>query len=155
MTFPISNPVTQTWYNSLVNDVTNIQGYCTSINTGTTGGAAVQGNLVVNLAIACVQLNADITFVGNNSLLTTAVEAYFNAQPGWSAINVGTEFSTLGSLATAILTALATDYPTSSGYLLDRTWSNTAGVVWRTFTAAQIPHVMTAITNFLGELATS
>jgi len=158
MTFPIGEPVTQVWYQALVNDVTNIQGYCVAIQNATANSGTVICTTVRSLAVACTQLQADITFVGDNSLLTSAVEAYFNAQPGWSGINVGSEFTTLSSLAGAILTALGQDYPVATGspaYLLDTSFSSTTGLVYRTFSATQLSHTMTAIANFLAELTTS
>lgn len=155
MTFPVNNPLTSTWFNQLYNDAITIQSYCRQITTATNGGGTVSAQLVLNLATWCTQTRADIATVGANSSLTTAVEAYFNAQPGWSATNVGTEFSSLNTLCGNVLTALGTDYPKDGGgHLLDRTYG-AGGVVWITFTAAALPNTMPAIAALLVELPSS
>jgi hypothetical protein len=153
MTFPAGNAQTQYWFGVLMNDTLNLQGYCNQITAGTSGGGAVSAQLVLNMATACVTLVNDVTTVGQNSALVTALVTYFQQQLGSPAFNAATEFPTLVTLATNILNAFATDYPhTAQNQLLDRTFNFSSGLVWITATAAQMPTIMPAIAAYLAEI---
>jgi hypothetical protein len=153
MAFPAGNQITDNWFNQLMNDVLNLQSYCTAVTSGTANSAAVSAQTVLNMASACVQLRSDIATVSANSALQTALVTYFQQQLGATGLQITTEFSTLNTLAGNIITALGTDYPhDAQGHLLDRTFSASTGITWITLTAAQLPNTMTAITAYLAEV---
>lgn len=153
MTFPANNSVTATWFNTLMNDVLNLQSFCTQVNALTAGGGAVSTQLVLNMASACVQLRGDIATVAANPALKTALESYFQQQLGVTTLQITTEFGNLNTAAGGILTALTTDYPhDAGGHLLDRTFSTATGLSWIALTAAQMPNVMPAIATYLSEV---
>lgn len=150
MAFPANNSVTATWFNTLMNDVLNLQSYCNQINTLTASAGSVSAQIVLNMASACIQLRADIATVAGNAPLQTALVAYFQQQLGVGSLQITTEFGNLNTASGNILTALTTDYPhDGSGRLLDRTFSTTTGLTWITLTAAQMPNVMPTLAAYL------
>lgn len=156
MTFPVSNPLTKTWFDTLYNDALSLKSYGDAIVAATNSGGSASSALVVNLATSCVALKNDIATVAANSFLASAVVAMFNAQPGWGSINVATEFTTLNTLAQAVLTAVGQDFPVDgSGHLLDRTFSSSTGLVLITMNAAALVHVLPAIHAMLTEFGGS
>jgi len=153
MTFPVNNSVTATWFNTLMNDLLSIQSYGQQITTSTAGGGAVASQTVLNLATWCVSLRSDIATVAANTTLETALVTYFQQQLNTTSLQITTEFGTLNTLAGNILTALGTDYPhDSNGFLADRTFNLSTGLVWVSLTAAQLPNTMPAIAAFNAEL---
>jgi hypothetical protein len=157
MTYPVANPQTKTWFDNLNDDVVNLQSYCLNVQTATAGGGAANAVDVLNVATSALRLQADIATVSASSLLVSALVTMFNSQPGWSAVNVAGEFTTLNTLAGNIVTAIvgaSAEYPHDAAnppHLLDRTWSNNQ-IVNVTLTAAQMPHTMTAIAAYIAEV---
>lgn len=146
MTFPASNAVTESWFNSLMNDVLNLKSYCTQITAATNGGGTVSATIVLNLASWCIQFRNDIAAVVANATLQTALVAYFQQQLGATSLSITTEFGAMNTIAGNILTGLSTDYPhDGTGKLLDRTFSVTTGISWVTLSAAQLSNTMTPI----------
>jgi hypothetical protein len=157
MVFPVANPQTQQWFTTLQSDVINLQSYCLQVQAETAGGGKANAPDVLNVAVAALQLQSDIATISNSATLVAAVVTMFNNQPGWSAVNVLTEFSTINTLAANIVTAIVganAEYPHDASnppHLLDRVWSNNQ-IVSVTLTAAQLPNTMAAIAAYIAEV---
>jgi len=108
----------------------------------------------LNVANACIAYRTDYALIAANAALVAQLVPYIQAQlAGASALTVQQEFTTINTLAGNLLTALASDYPhDAQNRLLDRTYSLTTGETWLTFTAAQAPNFVPAVTALLAEL---
>jgi hypothetical protein len=151
MTYPLTTPVVQIAYEKLDNDLAQIYTRCQAVVNATAGGAAAALNLAVNVAQACIAYRSDFATVSANAALVAQLIPYFQQQKaGAGSLAVQTELINLNTLAGNLLNAFALDYPhNGSNVLLDRTFNLTTGEVWLTFTAAQGPNFMPAVTALL------
>lgn len=154
MAYPLSASVVQTAYATLTNDLTQLKARCLAVQTQTAGGASAPMFVALNAATAAITYQADFATISTNSALVAQLVPYIQAQlAGATALQVQQEYITLNTLAGNLLTAFATDYPhDAQNRLLDRTFSLSTGPVWLTFTAAQAPNFMPAVTALINEL---
>jgi hypothetical protein len=152
MAWPVLNPQVPHWFETITNNVTNLRSFCTMVQSGTVASAAISASDVLNLANAAVQYKADLALIVGNTALMSQLVTYAQ-QTYASAIDIKNEATAVNALCTALLTAVAGEYPhNAQGRLLDRTFDLTNGLTWITLTAAQMPNTMTAIANLLAEL---
>jgi hypothetical protein len=155
MAYPLSASVVQTTYDKLDNDLKQLAARCQAVVNATAGGASAFVYTALNVATAAIAYRTDFAQTAANSALVAQLIPFVQAQKaGATALQVQNEYVALNTLAGNLLTAFAADYPhDAQGRLLDRTFNSTTGEVWLTFTAAQAPNFMPAVTALLAEFS--
>ena len=118
-------------------------------------GASAEAWYALNVAQAAVSYRTDYAIIVANPALVQQLKAFVQQQvAGATGLAVDTEYANINTLANNLLNAAATDYPhDAQGRLLDRKFNLTTGVTWITFTAAQAPNFMPAVTALLAAFA--
>lgn len=155
MAYPLSAPVVQKAYDTIKADLDQLKNSCQAVQTAVAGGASAEAWYALNAAQAAVAYRTDFAIITANPALVAQLKTYVQQQvAGATGLAVDTEYGNINTLANNLLNAAASDYPhDAQGRLLDRKFNLTTGVTWLTFTAAQAPNFMPAVTALLAAFA--
>jgi hypothetical protein len=151
MTLPLSgSPVTEN-YTRLWSAIASLQSDCLRIQSDIAAGPCSL-QWFGQLAQDILQFNKIYDqCTATQELANSIIDWAQQQSPG--TVFSGTDFVATHDAAQALLARIEEQYPTSNGFLADRRWNSTDGIVWSTTTAGEVPAIMSAITTFLATLS--